>query len=270
MIRRRLLTAIILVGVAAATLRAHDLFLIPASFFVRPGSSIVVRVPNGTFDTSEAPVAANRIQDLTLVSPRGRSPISRDTWKAAGTAAEFTVRADFAGTYLIGASTLPRTIHLDAKQFNQYLSEDGIPDVLFARKRLGEETLAASERYSKHVKAIVQAGSARTAGFEAVLGYPAEIIPLSNPYALRVGTGLRVRAEVDGKPVGNQLLLFGGRNTRGGKLAERSVRTNSDGTAQIPIVARGNWYVKFIHMTKVAHDSVDYESKWATLTFGVR
>ena len=190
--------------------------------------------------------------------------------EGAGTTAEFTVRVDSAGTYLIGVSTLPRTIHLDSEQFNQYLSEDGIPDVLSARKRLGEDTLAASERYSKHVKAIVQAGSAPTAGFEAVLGYPAEIIPRSNPYALRVGSGLRVRAEVDGKPVGNQLLLYGGRNARNGTIAERSVRTNRDGTAQIPIGARGNWYVKFIHMTKVAHDSVDYESKWATFTFGVR
>jgi hypothetical protein len=30
------------------------------------------------------------------------------------------------------------------------------------------------------------------------------------------------------------------------------------------------WYVKFIHMARVREDSVDYESKWATMTFEVR
>ena len=267
---RRLIIAFVLVAVLAATLRAHDLFLVPASFFVKPGSSITVRVLNGTFDSSEAAVAANRIRDLTLVSPSGRSAISKDRWKGTGTTAEFTVRVASVGTYLIGVSTSPRTIHLDAKQFNQYLSEDGIPDVLSDRRRTGEDTLAASERYSKHVKAIVQAGNVLNAGFDAVLGYPAEIIPLSNPYALHLGSELRVRAEVDGRPVGNQPLLYGGRNARGGKIAERSVRTGAYGEARIPIGARGSWYIKFIHMEKVAHDSVDYESKWATLTFGMR
>jgi len=32
----------------------------------------------------------------------------------------------------------------------------------------------------------------------------------------------------------------------------------------------GKWYVKFIRMTPVQGDSVNYESKWATLSFQVR
>jgi hypothetical protein len=32
----------------------------------------------------------------------------------------------------------------------------------------------------------------------------------------------------------------------------------------------GWWYVKFIHMVPVNGDTVNYESKWATLTFQVR
>jgi hypothetical protein len=30
------------------------------------------------------------------------------------------------------------------------------------------------------------------------------------------------------------------------------------------------WYIKFINMVKVQRDTVDYESKWASLTFQVR
>jgi hypothetical protein len=32
----------------------------------------------------------------------------------------------------------------------------------------------------------------------------------------------------------------------------------------------GRWYVKFIHMVRVTEPGLDYESKWATLTFETR
>jgi len=50
------------------------------------------------------------------------------------------------------------------------------------------------------------------------------------------------------------------------------VRARSDtaGIARFVLNRAGKWYVKFIHMVPVSHDSVNYESKWATLTFEVR
>ena len=41
------------------------------------------------------------------------------------------------------------------------------------------------------------------------------------------------------------------------------------GEVRVPITRRGKWYVKFIRMDAVK-DSVDYESKWASLTFEIR
>ena len=43
--------------------------------------------------------------------------------------------------------------------------------------------------------------------------------------------------------------------------------------ARVALRNRGIWYVKFINMRAIsaaAGDSVDYESKWATMTFAVR
>ena len=81
----------------------------------------------------------------------------------------------------------------------------------------------------------------------------------------------RVPAMVEGQPVPNQLVIAGGRTTGGVRIAERSVRTDSAGEARIRLGTRGAWYVKFIRMQRVSDDpAVDYESKWATLTFGQR
>jgi hypothetical protein len=40
--------------------------------------------------------------------------------------------------------------------------------------------------------------------------------------------------------------------------------------AQVTLDAAGKWYVKFIHMVRATEPGLDYESKWATLTFEVR
>jgi len=258
----------------ASTLSAHDLFLRLDSFFVRPESVVVIKVLNGTFSKSENAITRDRLRDISVVGPSGRVRVDTTSWEAKGDTSRLAVHIGESGTYVVGASTGPREISLEAKAFNAYLTDDGIPDILADRKRDGELAKKATERYSKHVKALLQAGDTRSSGFDSPLGYPAELVPLSNPYLPRSGGWLRVRALVDGNPVANQLVVSGGIPPRGGRLAERRVRTDADGVARIRMRDRGQWYVKFIHMEKYKGpsnaNSPDYESKWATLTFEIR
>jgi uncharacterized GH25 family protein len=268
---RRLLVPILLL-ITAGTVAAHDLFLRAESYFLAPGGTVRLHVLNGTFSKSENAVTKDRLRDLSIVNPSGTTtPLDVASWAETGDTSIVTVRAGETGTYVIGASLRPREIALEAKDFNTYLATDGIPDVLAARRRDGELDRPARERYSKHVKALVQVGSTRTAGYSAELGYPAELVPLDNPYSLKAGSTLRVRAVVEGEPVANQVVISGGRTPGGARIAQRSARTNSDGVAGIRIASRGVWYVKFINMARATADTtIDYESKWATLTVAVR
>lgn len=263
--KRRVLISALLLFATAGSLGAHDLFLKLDSYFVVPGATLVVRVLNGSFSSSEGAVAKDRVRDIAVVTPNRVMRLDTAAWAARGDTSILTVRAGESGTYVIGASLRPRELRLEAKDFNDYLAHDGVPDVLAARRSAKELDRPARERYSKHVKALVQVGDRRSDGYQIALGYPAELIPLDNPYALRPGGMFRVRAIVDGEPVANQLVIVGGRRT------ETSMRTDSTGMARIRIGTRGSWYVKFIHMRPAESDStIDYESKWATLTFGVR
>jgi uncharacterized GH25 family protein len=265
------LITVALVLMWAAIAAAHDMFVQPARFFVAENSDVVVRVLNGTFSKSENSITRDRLADVSVVSPEGRQRIDTSAWSATGDTSTFTLRTGGAGTYVVGTSTRPNVIALEAKEFNQYLREDGIPDALAARQRTGELDRPARERYSKHVKALLQVGGARSGHFATPLGYPAEILPVENPYGLQAGGVLRVRTLVDGKPAANQYVLFGGRTTGGARIAQRSTRSDGDGVARIPLRSRGTWYVKFINMAKLEGDAAaDYESKWATLTFQVR
>jgi hypothetical protein len=284
--KRSLALAALLVVAVAPALAAHDLFLKLTSYFVTPGQE-PVRVPvlNGTFARSENSVARDRVRDATLVGPGGADRLGADGWSASGDTSYLTFRVRQAGTHVVGASTLPRTIALSGKEFNEYLKEDGIADVLEARTRRGELGKPARERYAKHVKAIFQAGESRTSSYGAVLGYPAEIVPLANPYEMHAGDSLAVRCLVDGKPIANQVVIAGwerradsaqsaasAQSTASAQaIAQQLVRTDADGVARVRLAEPGKWFIKFVHMAPlVGEPTLDYESKWATLTFEVR
>ena len=263
-------TAICAIGISAGAAVAHDLFFRADSFVVAPNSIVRLRALSGTFSQSENSVSRDRLRDLSVVSAAGRSHPDTMQWSATGDTSVLSVRVGRAGTYVVGASLHPREITLKAAEFNAYLADDGIPDVLASRKKKNELTKDATERYSKHIKALVQAGTTRTGDFSAVLDYPAELIPLDNPYSLRRGSTLRVRALVDGKTVANQMVVAGGRSPSGARLREQRVRTNAAGIARIQLPSKGQWYVKFINMVPFAGaEKIDYQSKWATLTFEV-
>ena len=267
--RKQLVAAAILLVASATLLLAHDLFLKLDRYFVPPNASVRVAVLNGTFVASEGAVSPERLLDLSVVGPAERRTIPRASWQPSGDTTWLTVQTGAPGTYVIGASLSPRQIALSGEDFNSYLKEDGIPDVLDARTRTGELGKAVRERYHKHVKAVLQVGDTRTNAFTTVLGYPAEIVPLTNPYAARIADTLAVRALVDGRAVVDQLVIAGGERD-GQKIGEIRARSDSAGVARFALTTAGKWYIKFIHMVPVVGDSVNYESKWATITFQVR
>ena len=268
---RRLTVAAFLIVASVSLAGAHDMFLKPAQFFVAEGETLDLALLNGTFSKSENSIERKRLLDISVLGPAGRTRIDTAAWKATGDTSFFSARTGAAGTYVLGVSTKPNIIPLKADEFNVYLKDDGIPDALAARSRDGELKRDVRERYHKHVKAVVQVGESRSEHYTTPLGYPAEIIPEGNPYALKPGGSLRFKTVVDGKPAANQYILYGGRTPSGGRIEMKNVRSGADGSAEIRISSAGTWYVKFINMTKLSGDAeADYESKWATLTFAVR
>lgn len=259
-----------LVLVTVSVVAAHDMFVKPTRFFAPENAEVRIRLLNGTFTRSENSIARNRLADASVLSPRGRTKLDTAEWGVQGDTSTFHIHTRGAGTYAVGVSTKPNRIDLSADDFNLYLKDDGIPDALEARKKNNELGKPAKERYHKHVKSLIQVGTARSDDYATPFGYPAEIIPLENPYSLAKGATLRVRTLVDGKPAANQYVLYGGEIPSGGGIEQKSTRSDAQGIASIPLTTAGYWYIKFINMSKVTRDSVDYESKWASLTFEVR
>ena len=261
-----LLAVVLIAGVAAG----HDLFLKLDSYFLQPHSSARVLFLNGTFSRSDGAIARSRFRDVSVVANGSRQVgVESFSWQDEDKTTVMEIKTGAPGTYAVGASTTPREIDLTAAEFNDYLSHDGIPDTLAERRRDQELGKDVRERYSKHVRAIFQVGDQLTEDYKTAFGYPVEIIPQQNPYALRPGQTLAVLCVLDGKPLVSQFVMAGWESA-GGQLRTLTARTDPKGFARFKLVGAGKWYVKFIHMTKLADVNLNYESKWATLTFAVK
>lgn len=74
---------------------------------------------------------------------------------------------------------------------------------------------------------------------------------------------------LDGKPLVNQFVIAGW-ESGDGKLHSLDTRSDAHGIARFKLMAAGKWYVKMIHMIATNEPGINYESKWATLTFEIR
>jgi uncharacterized GH25 family protein len=268
--RSRVLTALALLALAASGAGAHDMFFRLQHYFVSAGDKVRAPLLNGTFSKSENSIAWDRVTDLSVTSPAGRVKQDSAHWDTKTDTSWLSFTTGKPGTYLIGLSTGKKELDETGKDFNEYLRTDGVPDVLAERTKAGELGKAVRERYSKHVKAVLQVGAARSGEWGTVLGYPAELVPMSNPADLKKGDELALRCLVDGKPMPGQFVLYGGRGAGESRIEGRSARSGDDGVVRVKFDRAGVWYVKFIRMVPLHEAKVNYESKWATITFEVR
>ena len=268
--KRKTTLAFLLCALLALPTFAHDLFLKPNSFFAKINQKISISVMNGTFQRSEGAVNFARLTDVSVVAPSDSRTNQKETdFTKNETTAFMNLVPSEAGNYVVGLSTMWRENSLKAVEFNEYLTLEGIPDILENRKRDKELEIDGRYRYSKYVKTILQVGNKQTDNYKTVLGYAVEMIPQANPYKLKKGATIEILCLKDRKPLVGQTVLTGYES--GGKLAaEKSVRSDAKGIIKINLDGAGKWYAKFINMIKIDDPKLNYESKWATLTFEIK
>ena len=269
--KKRSFAFLIICVLVAVPAFANDLFLKLDNYFIAVNDKISVKILNGSFQASEGAVTIARIRDVSVVSPKGERTNPKETDFTKDDKTSFlNLQPTEEGNYVVGLSTMTREIDLEAKDFNEYLSHDGIPDTLAERKRDKELNKKVRDRDAKHVKNILPVGEKPSDTYKPALGYPVEIVPVTNPYSLKMGDTFEFQCLKDGKPLINQFVMTGREDATGKLIVGKNIRTNKNGTAKIKLDGAGKWYVRFINMTRLTDPNLNYESKWATLTFQIK
>ena len=250
---------------------SHELFLKADTHFLKPNTTAQLYLFNGTFDTSENEITRDRIVNAKIIGPDYLFEPTDKHYEDKDKATFLNLTTGNAGTYVAGISTLPKVLEMDAKAFNDYLDHEGLEQTLADRKQMKIIDKGAKERYSKHVKALLQVGGDTSIDFMKPLGYPIEFIPMNNPFEIKLGASVAFKLVRNGKPLANHTVHYS-TSVPGVDAhdSENSTKTNENGLLAITPTAKGKWYVATIHMEKKEGDAVDYESNWATLTFEIK
>ena len=260
----------------AGPTQAHELFLKPDNYFLKPQSKELLKLVNGTFDKNLAIVARARMQDVSIAADDKVFHPPATDWHDADVASYLTFTTDKAGTYVAGVSTRPGVRALPAADFRAFLKLYGALDGLVSFDSDSKLT-TVRQRSAKHVKAVVQVGNTFSTDYSRRLGYPLEIVLQNNPYALKLNESLRFQILHNGKPVVNHLVYVNHAGFNEDDDAERRVnaqklRTDKNGFADFKISKKSAWYIALIHVhpVKDADADADYETNWATLTFEMK
>lgn len=216
----------------------------------------------------ERPFQSSKTTMFKMLSAAGQFDLIPTTREEA--APLFSFSADKAGTYLLAMERNWSYITLEPDKFEDYLREDEMDYIIGERAKLGEAKKEGKERYSRFIKALVQVGDKRDKTFAKRASLRLEILPLANPYSLKIGDSLPVQIMFESKPLADKVLFADNRD--GEAIVKQRLVTDKDGKATIKLERKGVWLVRLVFMQRCAKncEGADWESFWGALSFGVK
>jgi uncharacterized GH25 family protein len=253
----------------ALPLQAHDFWIEPSHAWAKPGDTIDLTLRTGEHFVGEAyprnpqmikkfiGLQAGKLRAVTgeaRVSPAGR------------------ITASDPGLLMIGYQSHWLGLTQEGTAFDKYLGQEGLDTILAERRAQATHDSDVSEVFMRCAKSLIRVveprGSAArdTSGAaDTPLGFPLEIVPLSDPHEPNPTAMFSVRVLHEGRPLAGVLVMA---LNRANGMEKQAVRSNADGVAHFVLTTDGAWLIKAVHMVKAAPElRADWASYWASLTF---
>lgn len=266
---------LLLTGAGAAG--AQEFWLAPARFFVAPGAAVHLRRLTGPdFCGQPWPGRSNRVAGLMHYAP-GAPPANLLPLATTADTLATTLTLRQPGTHLVALATTNAFTTLPAPEFTAYLQAAGLEYALAQRQQRGETEKPGREAYRRCAKTLVHVGALlppdTARAWARVAGHPLELVPEQNPVRLTAGSSLTVRVLAEGRPVAGQLVRVWWRAAAAPALLG-TFRSNQNGRVLFRISGPGEYLVGSVRMTAApagqhATQPLDWQSTWASLTFGV-
>jgi uncharacterized GH25 family protein len=269
--RRIALGAAISLGalVAPRAASAHDYWMVPQPLVAPGDQEVAVSLFVGEAFVAEEEKVHQAGRAARFVHLHGETSTDVLPAAAEGAAPILRVRVAGAGGHLFALDRNAAKIEMPAAKFDEYLRHEGLLEVAAERARRGESSISGRERYTRHLKALVQVGDARDGSFAKVVGQPLEIVPERDPAFAAPGDRLPVKVRFRGAPLAGARIEALSRvddDVRGADL-----RTDERGLVEIPIDRRGVWLIRMVHMVRCEGCAdADWESMWASYIFASR
>ena len=264
MLRTFIFTTLLLAGFAAS---AHDFYLMPDTFFPKRGSMLQFHLYVGDEfkQEEERPVQYYINKTYQWITGSGSQNFLRRY--PDSTMPVFSEQVDFSGQGLLAITRDYARIRLAPAKFASYLQEEGLDEILKQRAAFSSKD-SVREKYTRHLKSLVASDDGKGKLYKKVLGHTLELILLQNPYTKQTGDELEAQVLFRGKPLPGAALEAICKDANG-EIHRTVLKSDRSGNIKFRLVQRGAWIVRITHMIPVTGDA-DYESFWASYTFGIR
>ena len=263
----RIRIQIVLLLLVCMVLQAHEFWIAPDKFRVKPGETIVANFKVGENFTGEPwGLKKSRIQTLQHFHKTKTRDLKQSVQEGQKDHFEITLQEE--GTHLVVMQSNNVFIALDGASFNEYLKEDGLDDAYYLREKNQQLSDSASELYSRHTKLLLQAGTRTDETYKKIVGLPVEIVPEKNPYLLKKGDPVRFKVLFNGKPYfGAKVKVW---NRFENRTTVQNIYAQQNGMIETHISNPGMWMVSVVKMVPSKDPKAQWQSYWGSLVFGVK
>ncbi|MCC0036408.1 MAG: DUF4198 domain-containing protein [Hoeflea sp.] len=252
---------------AASPVAAHEFWIEPQDFSIAADARIKADLRIGQdFKGDAFPFIPSRFGSFKLNDRLGETDVEGVTGDlpALNVAPRTEGLAIF--TYV---SSGDRIRFREWEKFAFYLELEGLDSIPARHDARGLPRDDISEIYTRCAKTLVAVGDA-SGDEDRATGMRLELVAGENPLTLTPGAEMSFTLLWEGKPLGDtQVALF--RKGVDGSDATRTItRTDDAGRASFTIPGNGTYMAAGVHMIEAPADrNADWQSYWASLTFGV-
>ena len=247
-------------------MQGNEFWIMPNKFIYDSGETVRLRFFTGdNFDGKNWTGNRSRIHSLFFYWSDVNDRCHQHLSSLPGDSLNISVIDE--GTAMMAFHSKPATRVLDATEFEHYLAENKLTNVIEERKAAGIAEKAGSESYERCAKTIFQVGSKTDRTYTKKTGLPIDIIPDDNPYSLTKDGDFKVKILYKGNPLKNTPVKIWHRLNE--KISIHHLNTDDEGEVTFFISTLGEWMVTTIVMEPLKGNAkADWQSYHGSLTWG--
>lgn len=254
--------AVALSSLSVTVVQAHEFWMIPHNAQSRMDEQVVfeLRIGSGLPGTQSVRLPG-LVSTFTAHDAQGNYEVSgRDNSRVIG-----HLRPRTPGATVVALRTNQAKITLPSTEFEGYLQEEGLTNVMHQRQTEGDTGQPATELYSRCAKSIILVDG-NSAGFDTPAGLPLEVIPLSEPLGYQPGQPYHLRLLRDGKPLPDAQIKA---QLHGKKRYLLTAVSDAQGNVAISLPEAGVWLFSAVDMVPANDPDADWQSLWASVTLDI-
>ena len=252
---------------AVSPVSAHEFWIEPQDFSSTPGTEIQADLRVGQdFKGDAFPFIPSRFSAFTSHDRLGESDVDGTTGDLP--ALQFTPRSE--GLNIFTYVSAGERIHFrDWDKFAAYLDLEGLTAIPARHDARGLPRDDIRELYTRCAKTLVSVGD-DTTGQDRATGMRLELVAGTNPLALTPSADMSFTLLWEGKPLPDTQVALFSKGDAPETGTRTLTRTDENGQARFIIPAPGHYMAASVHMIEAPADrNADWQSYWASLTFGV-